>query len=126
MLGIASLAAGHGMRVFLGQSDDTLHYLCLTSITLHMLNTLLFTLNVSASTGWAKARRGRARFTKELRNFFNIRVFSELEGDSEEGLGSAFLRLRMFSVAIFTISRAESPATRAVVVARAGTMRPAI
>ena len=103
-----------------------LHYLYLTSMTLHMLNTLLFTLKDSASTGWAKARRGRAKFTKELRNFFNIRVFSEPEKVSEGDPRSAALRLRMFSVAILTNSRAERPATRAVVVARAGTMRPAI
>lgn len=91
-----------------------------------MLNTLLFTLNDSASTGWAKARRGRARLTKELRNFFNNRVLSEPENVSEGVPGVWLLLLRMFSVAILTISKAASPATSAVVVAKAGTIRPAI
>ena len=91
-----------------------------TSRKLHELNIWLFTLNVSASTGWANANRGRATFTKELRNFFSIRVFSDSEITD-------FSRLfNIFSVAIFIISNDARPATKVVVVARAGTIRPAI
>ena len=80
----------------------------------------MLTLNVSASTGCANAKSGLATFTKELRNFFNIRVFSD-------SVITDFSRLfNIFSVAILIISRAARPATKVVVVAKAGTMRPAI
>ena len=97
-----------------------------TCSTFHMLKVLLFTVNDSASTGCAKANKGRAKLTKEFLNFVSNLSASIVVSPPVEEVSACSLLLITRSVAIFTNSRVTRPATSAVVVARAGTIRPAI
>ena len=76
---------------------------------------------------WAKASRGRARFANVLRNVLSKRALSAAGSTGGRPPPLLLARLdRTRSAAIFTISRVTNPATRDVVVASAGTIRPAI